>query len=886
MDECVPLLMSYGKDQIVAVAACMNMWRTTWEEEHPEGADDPGPDRPTDEEGSDRPMRRRMLALLKAYNEAEHPRDEHGRWTDGGGSDDSPTPSPPSPKPATIATARGIKGLPKDIVIKDHLVAQAQERGVWDMTATEKPKGDFDGSRRQSYRLTIASNIPEGIEKFEYKPEYKAETYTNPPREAYYNPQLANLVVHDADEPLLKATIAQPKPGLSTDITPLPGNDIMYRGMRAEEYENFLATGEIKSRGDYNLGDAQIGVTSWSSDVDTAAYYANGFAPWPHKATFEKPAYVVAAKIPAQEHIREVAGTGENEFNVTRAITPADVVAVFRGDVFEHSPGHQDIRPTSYDKNESTYEAGGGTSPSSRVVWQNVESENNGKHPGKGYSKNAKLIDGVIHTTSVYDAQRALHEDRPVELDQPRTVSVLLDKLGMVTQDMIEKGEKAPTFNLCRVTIKGTSLFCADTHGIPRVQMPQIAEGQEEPFRDFLAAKGYKIEQQDEHASYLRATQNELNGAKVARMATSIQRDGKLRGGNPIFTSRDNYILDGHHRWAAEVGVDAANNVLADSKKMAIWRVDASITQLLVEADLFTEGKGKLSVEDERRRRLLMFLLRRFDPAQERDEYGRWTDGGGSDAPSGGYTDEQIAVAMSAALVKPMAEATATKLDFNPELIEYSDEDKAFTVGDATYKYAGSYTFGSNKITLYKPHLGASNVRGVTAHEIGHRKFDLLLKARLVEAAAVMKEPGPPPDPDHRYWWGRKGGSDAVMKPDGTLREPYDKKYPLYEEWTQIQNMRPSLEQDDGITDYSKAYWKEWEAGKLNTDIAYHETMAEIARAQAIGGKHAKGTGKGWQRLFALQEKVWAETDKVERDTPRGPLKAIWVLDGVRWEIR
>ncbi len=46
MDECVPKLMDMGKDQLVAVAACLNMWRDAWEETHPDGADDPGPDRP------------------------------------------------------------------------------------------------------------------------------------------------------------------------------------------------------------------------------------------------------------------------------------------------------------------------------------------------------------------------------------------------------------------------------------------------------------------------------------------------------------------------------------------------------------------------------------------------------------------------------------------------------------------------------------------------------------------------------------------------------------------------------------------------------------------------------------------------------------------------
>jgi hypothetical protein len=46
MDECVPSMMDKGKDQTVAVAACLNMWRQAWEESHPDGSDDPGPPRP------------------------------------------------------------------------------------------------------------------------------------------------------------------------------------------------------------------------------------------------------------------------------------------------------------------------------------------------------------------------------------------------------------------------------------------------------------------------------------------------------------------------------------------------------------------------------------------------------------------------------------------------------------------------------------------------------------------------------------------------------------------------------------------------------------------------------------------------------------------------
>ena len=54
MDECVPLLMSYGKDQVVAIAACLNMWRDTWELEHPDGAVDPGP---SPKEAADKTLR-------------------------------------------------------------------------------------------------------------------------------------------------------------------------------------------------------------------------------------------------------------------------------------------------------------------------------------------------------------------------------------------------------------------------------------------------------------------------------------------------------------------------------------------------------------------------------------------------------------------------------------------------------------------------------------------------------------------------------------------------------------------------------------------------------------------------------------------------------------
>src|SRR4051812_32428585 len=116
------------------------------------------------------------------------------------------------------------------------------------------------------------------------------------------------------------------------------------------------------------------------------------------------------------------------------------------------------------------------------------------KHPGEGYSEGSYVSGGVIHTSDVNDAVRALHEDRRVELNQPRQVTVLIDKLGEITKSMILKGEAAPKFNLCNVTVKGTNLFCADAKGIPRVQMPQIPKERDAEFLKHLEDKGYKVE--------------------------------------------------------------------------------------------------------------------------------------------------------------------------------------------------------------------------------------------------------------------------------------------------------------------------------------------------------------------------------------------------------
>ncbi len=99
--------------------------------------------------------------------------------------------------------------------------------------------------------------------------------------------------------------------------------------------------------------------------------------------------------------------------------------------------------------------------------------------------------------------------------------------------------------------------------------------------------------------SHLRATQTELTASSVAGIARAAERGVpkvvammKL----PLWVSRDNYILDGHHRWAAQMTLDAKNGILGDDTQTEVHRVDMDIGALVPYANQFAQNWGITSV--------------------------------------------------------------------------------------------------------------------------------------------------------------------------------------------------------------------------------------------------------------------------------------------------
>jgi hypothetical protein len=192
---------------------------------------------------------------------------------------------------------------------------------------------------------------------------------------------------------------------------------------------------------------------------------------------------------------------------------------------------------------------------------------------------------------------------------QKKEISMQIDKLAELAKQAKEKGEAAPNFNLCKITVPGTNLYCEGNAGIPREEMPQFkgkptpgspaskmavdASGEvdtEPVFKKMLKEKGIKTVETEIPSDRLKATQSELVGAKVAGMSKALEKDPNHPAITaPIYVSRDGYVIDGHHRWAAVTSAAIADGKPANMKVIVI---DMDIKDAIPMANKFAEEIG------------------------------------------------------------------------------------------------------------------------------------------------------------------------------------------------------------------------------------------------------------------------------------------------------
>jgi hypothetical protein len=207
-----------------------------------------------------------------------------------------------------------------------------------------------------------------------------------------------------------------------------------------------------------------------------------------------------------------------------------------------------------------------------------------------------------------------------VELPDIKGAHTLVKELAKMAQDAKNRGGKELLYDLCKVSVKGANAFCGGNQGIPRNAMPQakgdVVEGSKaekllakqnaerkakgkEPKTEVDATKEFLAHMEKSGISAgkpkrvksdkLKATQQDMKGEVVGGMMTSKDYDASKE---PIFVSRDGYVVDGHHRWAATLGKDMQDGKLGNNHKMNVIVLDAPISKIIKEANAWTDSFG------------------------------------------------------------------------------------------------------------------------------------------------------------------------------------------------------------------------------------------------------------------------------------------------------
>ena len=145
-----------------------------------------------------------------------------------------------------------------------------------------------------------------------------------------------------------------------------------------------------------------------------------------------------------------------------------------------------------------------------------------------------------------------------------------LAKLRRHTAKVRREGDAKHPDNLCV-----DSDMCKGDLGIPRKLMPQFTTPRD--IRSFMSFAdkqyGVKSRKATRKAADLKPSQEEINRERVEDVKEDIVAK-KLNPNVPLIVSRDGYVIDGHHRWAAYTSHEP-------SKKMPVLLVGAPARDVL-----------------------------------------------------------------------------------------------------------------------------------------------------------------------------------------------------------------------------------------------------------------------------------------------------------------
>lgn len=186
-------------------------------------------------------------------------------------------------------------------------------------------------------------------------------------------------------------------------------------------------------------------------------------------------------------------------------------------------------------------------------------------------------VDGAVRKNEP-SAKSVAPKEEPKSAEKSNEEATILDKYKLkITGPGHEKLAKAveqgigKSADLCKINPP----ICRGNLGRSRDTMPQFPDDKvRDSFLEKLQKKGVRVSEGKMKVGQLRASQEEIQAKKTIGMAGAYL-DGKFSQiKNAIVISKDGYIVDGHHRWAALLTV-------SPGEEMNVIRVGVPIKELL-----------------------------------------------------------------------------------------------------------------------------------------------------------------------------------------------------------------------------------------------------------------------------------------------------------------
>ena len=181
-------------------------------------------------------------------------------------------------------------------------------------------------------------------------------------------------------------------------------------------------------------------------------------------------------------------------------------------------------------------------------------------------------------------------EERAEKLANGERIEVTKKEVKKMV-DILAKMSGNP--DLTNMHIKDTQLYDEDNLGIPRNKMPQVPSDAKGQFITVMEQRGARVQRGVADPTKLHPIQAEISATKSAQISKSLKEKGTATDdGGRIIISRDNYIIDGHHRWAAT----ALLSMDDPSIRLPVIRVDMDHQDLIGATLAWNQATGIQSI--------------------------------------------------------------------------------------------------------------------------------------------------------------------------------------------------------------------------------------------------------------------------------------------------